>query len=90
MSTEAMKQDEQWPVGYLFDVEIDGQIIVDWFVMHEYAIEHEAHNIRALYTAPPPQERIVFPTSLRKMWSGTEVQEWLDANVNKEKNHEKK
>lgn len=23
-----------------------------------------------------------FPTMLRKMWSGQEVQEWLDANVN--------
>ena len=30
--------------------------------------------------------RIVFPTMLRKMWSGSEVQAWLDENVNKEKN----
>jgi len=37
-------------------------------------------------TAPPQRERIVFPTMLRKMWSGTEVQAWLDENVNKEKN----
>jgi hypothetical protein len=36
---------------------------------------------------PPPQrERVVFPTMLRKMWSGGEVQAWLDENVNKEKN----
>jgi len=40
-----------------------------------------------LYTAPQPQrERVIFPTMLRKMWSGGEVQAWLDENVNKEKN----
>jgi hypothetical protein len=48
-----------------------------------------------LYTHPyvpterqPKQERIHFPTVLRKMWSGSEVQAWLDENVNsiKEKN----
>ena len=36
--------------------------------------------------APPQRERVVFPTMLRKMWSGGEVQAWLDENVNKEKN----
>jgi hypothetical protein len=36
------------------------------------------------YTAPPQRERVQFPTMLRKMWSGTEVQAWLDENVNKE------
>jgi len=30
------------------------------------------------------RERVVFPTVLRKMWSGGEVQAWLDENVNKE------
>jgi hypothetical protein len=34
---------------------------------------------------PPQRERVLFPTMLRKMWSGSEVQEWLDKNVNKEK-----
>jgi len=28
--------------------------------------------------------KVVFPTMLRKMWSGGEVQAWLDENVNKE------
>ncbi len=37
-----------------------------------------------LCTAPPQRERVKFPTMLRKMWSGTEVQAWLDENVNKE------
>ena len=35
---------------------------------------------------PPQRPRVVFPTMLRKMWSGGEVQDWLDENVNKEKN----
>ena len=37
-----------------------------------------------LYTTPPAaqRERVVFPTMLRKMWSGGEVQAWLDENVN--------
>jgi hypothetical protein len=34
-----------------------------------------------LYTTPP---RIKFPVALRKMWTGAEVQQWLDENVNKE------
>lgn len=36
---------------------------------------------------PPQRERVVFPTMLRKMWSGGEVQAWLDENVNKEQNN---
>lgn len=32
---------------------------------------------------PPKRERVVFPTMIRKMWSGGEVQAWLDENVNK-------
>jgi hypothetical protein len=35
---------------------------------------------------PPQRERVLFPTMLRKMWSGGEVQAWLDENVNKEQN----
>ena len=30
------------------------------------------------------RQRVLFPTMLRKMWSGSEVQAWLDENVNKE------
>ena len=44
------------------------------------------HPIPSLYTHPPQRPRVVFPTMLRKMWSGGEVQAWLDENVNKEKN----
>ena len=35
-------------------------------------------------TTSPQRPRVVFPTMLRKMWSGSEVQAWLDENVNKE------
>ncbi len=28
------------------------------------------------------RERVVFPTMLRKMWSGGEIQAWLDEHVN--------
>lgn len=42
---------------------------------------------RGLYTTPPKRDRVLFPTMLRKMWSGSEVQAWLDENVNKEKNN---
>jgi len=38
--------------------------------------------------ASPQRERVQFPTMLRKMWSGTEVQAWLDENVNQENNNE--
>jgi hypothetical protein len=43
---------------------------------------------KPLYTAPPQRERVQFPTMLRKMWSGTEVQAWLDENVNQENNND--
>jgi hypothetical protein len=44
-------------------------------------------EVKPLYATPQPQrERVIFPTMLRKMWSGGEVQAWLDENVNKEKN----
>jgi len=37
-----------------------------------------------LYTHPQPRKPVKFPTMLRKMWSGGEVQAWLDEHVNKE------
>jgi hypothetical protein len=41
-------------------------------------------DVFPLYTAPPQRQPVQFPTMLRKMWSGGEVQEWLDEHVNKE------
>ena len=48
----------------------------------QYEIEMDA--MEALDDAIDDQrERIVFPAMLRKMWSGGEVQQWLDENVNR-------
>ena len=44
----------------------------------------DVYDLTPLYIHPPQRPRIVFPTMLRKMWSGGEVQAWLDENVNKE------
>jgi hypothetical protein len=48
--------------------------------------EPEEDGYTPLYTTPPAAQRqwVTFPTMLRKMWSGSEVQAWLDENVNKE------
>lgn len=49
----------------------------------------ELANWIADHTPPAAQrQRVVFPTMLRKMWSGGEVQAWLDENVNKDQHHE--
>jgi hypothetical protein len=54
-------------------------------------IEMELHRLKnALEMAnralEAKRQNVVFPTMLRKMWSGGEVQAWLDENVNKDKN----
>lgn len=33
-----------------------------------------------LYTTPPQRKPPQFPTMLRKMWSGAEVQKWINEN----------
>jgi hypothetical protein len=47
--------------------------------------KHRLYTQQYVYTTAAQRERVVFPTMLRKMWSGREVQAWLDENVNKEK-----
>jgi hypothetical protein len=48
-----------------------------------------ARRIVSLYTTPPPvapphkRKPPQFPTMLRKMWSGSEVQDWINENWNK-------
>ena len=51
-------------------------------------LDHEnrllrARNERLEKELAEKRERVLFPTMLRKMWSGGEVQAWLDENVNK-------
>jgi hypothetical protein len=53
----------------------------------DWALEQQPRGKNSLTTPPAAQRQCVtFPTMLRKMWSGGEVQAWLDENVNKEKN----
>jgi len=76
--TKALAEPEQEPVAW-HEPGAYGNVTThkDWAL---------ANGWEPLYTAPPKRERVVFPTMLRKMWSGGEVQAWLDENVNKEKN----
>lgn len=73
-------QAQQEPVAWMSDV---GSVASAHEKKMGYVLESAFTT--PLYTSPPPQrERVVFPTMLRKMWSGGEVQAWLDENVNKE------
>jgi hypothetical protein len=79
---DACKKPAQEPVATLEDLEQE---------IYENTREFVPRNVmewmfKRYYTYPPKRERVVFPTMLRKMWSGGEVQAWLDENVNKEKN----
>jgi ATPase subunit of ABC transporter with duplicated ATPase domains len=51
----------------------------------DWALEQQPRGKNSLTTPSAAQrQRVVFPTMLRKMWSGSEVQAWLDETVNKE------
>ena len=80
---QAIEQAEkQEPVAY-----IDSNTI-EWFLNPKRGKDSFASPTLAkkpslycdtpLYTTPP---RIKFPTSLRKMWTGQEVQKWLDEHT---------
>jgi hypothetical protein len=51
---------------------------------HTWSEMPTAYHPIPLYTTPQPKNRVQFPVTLRKTWSGGAVQEWLDENVNKE------
>ena len=79
----ALAPTEQEPWGAC----VYGRVFVGKLPAHARKFsEDEGVPIQWLYTTLPKRERAVFPTMLRKMWSGSEVQAWLDENVNKEKN----
>ena len=75
-----LSQPESEPVAWTV-----GGLITDF--SRDFSAYKTKTYTRPLYTAPPQRERVQFPTMLRKMWSGSEVQAWLDENLNKEKNH---
>ena len=86
---EALAQPEQEPFAWGVDWGKAGDIacvsIIKRLpndVIEVVAVEYAPYS----YTHSPQRERVLFPTMLRKMWSGGEVQQWLDENVNKEKN----
>ena len=74
------KEPAQQPVGEIRASSYGHYPVVAW------ANGYVAKIGDKFYTTPQQRERVVFPTMLRKMWSGGEVQAWLDENVNKEKN----
>lgn len=45
------------------------------------ALQNRPQNIPEII--PEPAQRLIFPTMLRKMWSGSEVQAWLDDELAK-------
>lgn len=83
---EALAQPEQEPVefyvykptlprGNLGNVS-DGDL--PWVYDQDPSSGYSARML--VYTTPPHRKPPQFPTMLRKMWSGTEVQEWINEN----------
>jgi hypothetical protein len=86
------EQPEQKPVAWAV---FEGWNAHDLYLPQEYdealkmaGYKGDHAEVKPLYTTPPAAQRqwVTFPTMLRKMWSGGEVQAWLDENVNREKN----
>lgn len=71
----ALRQQE--PAGVFFQNPHDG-------LWYPQIADHPDETVTPLYAASGAQPAVSvprFPTMLRKMWSGHEVQEWLDANI---------
>lgn len=76
---------EQEPVAWIWKYANGEEEVVFVPPRHVDATHVDAPStITSLYATPPQRTKVVFPTMLRKMWSGGEVQAWLDENVNKE------
>jgi hypothetical protein len=48
----------------------------------DFKIDSIPMNVDVPLFKSTQRKRVLFPTMLRKMWSGGEVQAWLDNNVN--------
>ena len=83
----ANSHDSNEPVAW--SVTCNGSHCGNVFFIEQHAKEHKARldadypedkrSIVPLYTAPQPaQQPPQFPTMLRKMWSGAEVQQWIN------------
>ena len=76
---------EQEPVGWL-----DSNDKLAEFMHKDLKAEHDKRDSSTprafqipVYTTPPQRKPPQFPTMLRKMWSGREVQDWINENWNK-------
>jgi hypothetical protein len=73
-----MAQPESEPVAWRWKERINSDFD-SWVITSSepppYAVEKQP-----LYTAPPQRKPPQFPTMLRKMWSGAEVQKWINEN----------
>ena len=82
---EKLVQPEQAPVAWMFeDDEDNGHKTFRQTPPSPEAVAYLAKWNRPawapLYTAPPQRKPPQFPTMLRKMWSGAEVQKWINEN----------
>ena len=86
---DAEQAEKQKPVAWgVFEGNLHDMFFTQKDAKDMARLKGDHAEVKPLYTTPQPQrERVIFPTMLRKMWSGGEVQAWLDENVNKEKNH---
>jgi hypothetical protein len=82
---EVLAQPEQEPVGWL-----DSNDKLAEFMHKDLKAEHDKRDSSTprafqipVYTTPPQRKPPQFPTMLRKMWSGREVQDWINENWNK-------
>ena len=81
---EALAQPEQKPVAWRSLGKMKNGLLGFRFATDRSTF-HDDPDQQALCLCQSPQRpRVLFPTMLRKMWSGGEVQAWLDENVNKE------
>ena len=74
----ALAEPEQEPVAWMCPDDPDRRTAFSW-----PGTDRHSYFTVPLYTAPTPRKPPQFPTMLRKMWSGDQVQEWIDENWNK-------
>jgi hypothetical protein len=84
---EAMKQalNKAFQLGQRYWSWSDSEYSSHWKKADAAKAEFDKLIEDTTLATPPAAQRqqVVFPTMLRKMWSGGEVQAWLDENVNK-------
>ena len=76
-------QPEQEPVAYAVYHRMGGGKSLHWPEQHSPDGDANEYQLAPLYTAPPQRKPPQFPTMLRKMWSGSEVQQWINENWSK-------